>query len=102
MSHRIEYFHLAVRFPEAALKVALPDENIFTDQYLCLALGGDNNMTTRHPETRREVCSRRWEVVAAGNAAECIKDIARISGMASSTTSSATGSPAEIRSSAWA
>ena len=80
MSHRIEYFHLAVRFPEAALKVALPDENIFTDQYLCLALGGDNNMTTRHPETRREVCSRRWEVIAAGNEAECIKDIARYSG----------------------
>lgn len=80
LSHRIEYFHLAVRFPEAALRVALPGENIFTDHYLCLALGGDNNMTTSHPTTGREVCSRRWEAITAGNAGECIKDIARYSG----------------------
>ncbi len=80
MSHRIEYFHLVVRFPEAALAAALPDEHIFSDHYLCLALGGDNNMTTIHPVTRREVCSRRWSVIAAGSATECIREIARYSG----------------------
>lgn len=80
MSHRIEYFHLAVKYPAQALKEALPGEHFFSDHYLCLALGGDNNMTTSHPNTGREVCSRRWDVVAEGDAAHCIKEVCRYAG----------------------
>jgi hypothetical protein len=80
MSHRIEYFHLAIKFPELELKEALPGENIFGDHYICLALGGDSNMTTSHPDTGREVCSRRWAVVAEGGAADCIKEVCRYAG----------------------
>lgn len=72
MSHTISYAQLAIRFPTLALQAAMPDEWRFKqyEYFALLELHGDNNMTTSHPATGREVCSRRWSVLALGNSTD--------------------------------
>ena len=73
MSHRICYGHLAIRFPQDVLRAALDDWRLYQDQYVLLELGGDNNMTTISPHTRREVGSRRWSISEFGTHTDIIR-----------------------------
>ena len=75
MSHRIVYGQLAIRFTAEELKAASGDWRFYDDRYLLLELGGDNNMTTDHPVTGREVGSRRWILSAFGNHTDVIRDV---------------------------
>ena len=79
MSHEISYKHLAVRFPVESLQAALPDAFLFDDHFILLELHGSNNVTTSHPITGREVCSRDWSVLAFGQACYVIQDAVRMS-----------------------
>ena len=72
MSHRIVYGHLVIRFPLEVLKAAQPDIGRYSDQFLLLELGGDNNMTTMH--RGREVGSRRWILSALGDQCDIVRD----------------------------
>lgn len=74
MSHRICYGHLAIRFPLALLQSADPQTRFYSDQILLLELGGDNNMTTYHPVSRREVGSRRWMLCALGDECDIVRE----------------------------
>lgn len=74
MSHRICYGHLAIHFPLELLKSVEPECSRYSDQYLLLELGGDNNLSTYHPVTRREVGSRRWILSARGDQYDIIRD----------------------------
>lgn len=74
MSHRICYGHLAIRFPLDILKSVEPEMHRYSDQYLLLELGGDNNLTTYHPVSRREVGSRRWMLSSLGDQWDIVKD----------------------------
>jgi hypothetical protein len=79
MSHRIVYEHLAVLFPANTLKAELGHWSLYDDRYLLLELGGDNNCSTYHPETNREVASREWCVLGLGRHYEVMAEVARLS-----------------------
>jgi hypothetical protein len=79
MSHRIVYEHLAVLFPANTLKAELGHWSLYDDRYLLLELGGDNNCSTFHPETNREVASRDWCVLGLGRHYEVIAAAVKLS-----------------------
>ena len=79
MSHRIVYEHLAVHFPANMLMAELEHWSFYDDRYLLLELGGDNNCSTYHPQTNREVASRDWCVLAYGHHYEVIAKAVKFS-----------------------
>jgi len=79
MSYRIGYRHFAVRYPQEELNLACPDRTVYQDLYLLLELGGDNNLTTFHPSTGREVGKRSWSVTGFGKAYEVMQKAVHVS-----------------------
>lgn len=79
MSHRIVYAHLAVLFPEKMLAAAIRHWSLYDDRYLLLELGGDNNCSTCHPVTNREVASRDWCALAYGRHYEVVEEAVKFS-----------------------
>jgi len=79
MSHRIVYEHLAVLFPAKTLMAEVEHWSLYDDRYLLLELGGDNNCTTCHPATNREVASRDWCALAYGRHYEVVEEAVKFS-----------------------
>jgi hypothetical protein len=79
MSHTISYKHVAIQFPLEALTGALPDARLYQDQFILLELHGDNNLTTIHPYTNREVGSRNWTVQAFGHSVDIVRNAVQAS-----------------------
>lgn len=79
MSHRIVYEQLAVLFPAKTLMAEVEHWSLYDDRYLLLELGGDNNCSTYHPESNREVGSRDWCVLAYGRHYEVIEEAVKFS-----------------------
>lgn len=78
MSHYIAYQHLAIRFPRDALRAAHDHWSFHDDFHMLLELGGDNNCTTAHPDTGREVRSREWVALAYGRDYEVVREAVRL------------------------
>ena len=75
MSHRIVYRHLAVKWTAKELD----NPKIYWDCFLLFELGGDNNLTTIHPATHRELPARHWLCVGAGYGREVMRSVVKLS-----------------------
>lgn len=77
MSTRIVDQFAVVRFSAEALRKHVDYYGFYSDQYLLFELGGDNNLSTYHPKTGREVRSRRWSLAAAGKSYEVMATVTK-------------------------
>lgn len=72
MSHYVVDKHVALRYPLPDLRMAHDTWRLAADRFVLFELGGDNNITTRHPVNKREVRRRRWSVLAIGDHSGCM------------------------------
>lgn len=66
---------LVFGYPAAVLNEHLGEEFFYSDQAIFLELGGDSNLSRPHPVTNREVRSRKWLALEAGQGWEIMQTV---------------------------
>lgn len=78
MSHFVVDKHVALRYPETELRQAYDTWRLAGDRFILFELGGDNNISTKHPINKRDVRRRRWSVSAIGAHGDCMAVATRL------------------------